>query len=137
MANKWYQNGLQFECTQCGKCCSGEPGHVWVNDEEIDAMAQTLEMDVDAFRRKFVRQVGRYESLVEYPDGDCIFLDPETRHCLVYNSRPVQCRTWPFWDSNLKSREAWEDACSVCPGAGQGQLYTIEHIEESRRQRRV
>ena len=36
----WFQDGLHFECTQCGKCCTGEPGFVWVNDEEIDKLAK-------------------------------------------------------------------------------------------------
>jgi Fe-S-cluster containining protein len=48
----------------------------------------------------------------------------------VYEDRPRQCRTWPFWDSNLKSPEAWLRACDVCPGSGQGKLYSIELIQE-------
>ena len=28
----WYSEGLRFECTQCGACCSGEPGYVWVDE---------------------------------------------------------------------------------------------------------
>ncbi len=35
----WYQDGLAFTCTQCGKCCTGDPGFVWVTDEEIAALA--------------------------------------------------------------------------------------------------
>ncbi len=93
----WYADGLRFTCTQCGACCSGEPGHVWVEQEEIDAMAEEMGLEVEVFERKFVRQVGPDRSLVEYPDGDCILLDPKTRHCTVYEARPIQCRTWPFW----------------------------------------
>ena len=29
--------GLRFECTQCGDCCTGAPGYVWVNKAEISA----------------------------------------------------------------------------------------------------
>lgn len=137
MAERWYRDGLRFECTQCGGCCSGEPGYVWVNAEEISAIAQTLELDEDAFRQKFVRKVGARFSLIEYPDGDCIFLDPKTRGCLVYAARPIQCRTWPFWSSNVKSKKDWQATCSVCPGAGVGELFSIEQIDEARRQKRV
>jgi Fe-S-cluster containining protein len=133
MTAKWYRDGLRFECTQCGHCCSGAPGFVWVNDDEIAQMAAAMEMEVDSFSHKFVRQVGNYRSLVEYPDGDCIFLDPQTRGCMVYQARPIQCRTWPFWSSNLNSRRAWGETCRVCPGAGTGQLYTLEQIEVARR----
>ena len=45
MKGEWYHEGLRFECTQCGKCCSGAPGFVWVDDGEVAAMAQVMEME--------------------------------------------------------------------------------------------
>ena len=133
MANApWYREGLAFECTGCGDCCSGSPGFVWVDDLEIAALADEMEMSIDAFERKFVRQVGIQRSLVEYPDGDCIFLDPHTRKCTVYRARPTQCRTWPFWNSNLRSREDWQETCQICPGSGSGRLYSFQEIEVRR-----
>ncbi len=139
MAKKtpWYRDGLQFECTQCGVCCSGAPGFVWVNAAEIKEMARVMEMTDADFRHKFVRNEGSRHSLVEYPDGDCIFLDPKTRGCMVYEARPIQCRTWPFWTSNVQSKRAWEETCKECPGAGQGKLYDLEHIESERKRKRV
>ena len=141
MANKtskhWYQEGLRFECTQCGLCCSGEPGYVWVEPDEIQAMADAMDMTVEAFESDFVRKVGAQKSLREYPDGDCILLDPEKRTCLVYKARPTQCRTWPFWDSNLESKKAWKETCEECPGAGKGKLYTFEQIEVQRKAKPV
>lgn len=137
MSEPWYKDGLKFECTQCGKCCSGAPGFVWVDDDEVAAMAKGMAIEEAEFRNKFVRREGVRDSLVEYPDGDCIFLDPESRHCLVYDVRPIQCRTWPFWDSNLSNRLAWEETCLVCPGAGKGKLYSIEQIEFARDQKSV
>ncbi|QDT07225.1 Flagellin N-methylase [Rubripirellula lacrimiformis] len=133
----WYSDGLQFECTQCGACCSGEPGYVWVNDDEIQAMADEMELDIDTFSHRFVRQVGNQQSLVEYPDGDCILLDPDTRKCSVYASRPIQCRTWPFWDSTLEKPRDWEETCAVCPGAGTGKLYSFDQIEIQRKKKSV
>jgi Fe-S-cluster containining protein len=137
MAGKrWYSSGLRFECTQCGDCCTGAPGHVWVDAEEIAALAAAVgEEDVEEFERKFVRRVGARKSLKELPqaDYDCIFLDSTTRRCLVYDARPKQCRTWPFWDSNLKTPEDWENAAEVCPGCNKGRLYEIEKIETQRK----
>jgi hypothetical protein len=89
------------------------------------------------FRRKFVRREGGRLSLVEYPDGDCILLDPETRKCMAYSARPIQCRTWPFWKSNLTSERTWDDTCEECPGAGKGQLYSLDEIEVQRKKKRV
>ncbi|MEM8670872.1 MAG: YkgJ family cysteine cluster protein [Planctomycetota bacterium] len=133
----WYADGLRFTCTQCGDCCSGEPGYVWVDEDEIAAMAGQLKMEIDAFEQKYIRLVGRDKSLIEYSDGDCILLDRESRKCKVYHDRPIQCRTWPFWDSTLKSKRAWKQTCEVCPGSGTGRLYTFEEIEASRKEKSV
>ncbi len=135
--NPWYRDGLKFECTGCGDCCSGDPGFVWVNDDEIAALAAEMSLSVDAFEQRFIRQVGKDKSLIEYPDGDCIFLEPESRKCLVYAARPVQCRTWPFWDSNLGRKKDWEAARRACPGCGTGQLYSFDEIEIRRKSRAV
>ncbi len=133
----WYQNGLRFQCTQCGDCCTGTPGYVWVNKEEISALADQVGEDVDRFEHLYVRKVGIRKSLKEFPNGDCVFFDSQARRCTVYQARPRQCRTWPFWDSNLKSPESWQQTCEVCPGSGKGQLYSIETIEAQRKQVRV
>lgn len=136
-ASPWYRDGLPFACTQCGACCSGEPGYVWVDRNEIKAIAFELGMDATTFQRKYVRQVGGRKSLLEYPDGDCILLDRETRRCKVYRARPVQCRTWPFWDSNVATERDWETTRQVCPGAGNGRVYSLAEIEQARKQRKL
>ena len=135
--SRWYEDGLRFECTQCGACCSGEPGYVWVNLDEIRAMAGALEMEEAQFRSKYVRRVGSRFSLVEHENGDCALLDPDSRGCKVYDARPTQCRTWPFWPSNLATQRAWRETCEECPGAGKGRLYSLEEIEVERKKKRV
>lgn len=137
MSSPWYRDGLRFTCTGCGDCCSGEPGFVWVDEQEIAAMASHLQVSISEFERQFVRQEREGKSLVEYPDGDCIFLEPETRKCIVYAARPTQCRTWPFWNSNLQSKRTWRETCKVCPGSGEGQLYSLEEIETERKKKDV
>lgn len=133
-SSPWYAEGLRFECTQCGRCCGGAPGFVWVNAAEIAAMAEEQGAEnVAAFEADFVRKVGVRKSLREFENGDCVFLHPEKRTCTLYSSRPRQCRTWPFWDSNLKTEADWEHTCEVCPGAGKGKLYSLEAIETQRK----
>jgi Fe-S-cluster containining protein len=129
-AEPWYADGLRFTCTGCGNCCTGGPGYVWVNQAEIDALAARLGIAVGEFERKYVRQVGIRRTLAELKNYDCVFLDAKTRHCTVYEDRPRQCRTWPFWDSNLASPEAWQRTCEACPGSGRGKLYSLETIQE-------
>jgi hypothetical protein len=101
---------------------------VWVNKSEIEALAAKLGIGVGLFEEKYVRQVGMRKSLVEYPNGDCVFFDGQRRTCTVYDARPRQCRTWPFWESNVRTPEAWAQTCDVCPGSGQGNLVSVEQI---------
>jgi uncharacterized protein len=133
----WYHEGLRFKCTQCGNCCTGAPGYVWVNQEEIAQLAAVVGEDVERFEKLYARKVGIRKSLVEFPNGDCVFFDGETRRCTVYSARPRQCRTWPFWDSNLRSEADWEETCRVCPGSGHGKLHQIEQIEAQRKVMRI
>ena len=129
----WYHEGLKFKCTQCGDCCTGAPGFVWVNREEVVNLAREVgEEDVEKFEDLYVRKIGIRKSLKEFPSGDCVFFDSESRKCTVYGARPRQCRTWPFWDSNLRSPETWKATCEVCPGSGKGKLYQITEIESQR-----
>jgi hypothetical protein len=123
----WFKDGLSFACTQCGKCCTGAPGYVWVNREEVAALARRLKLSEAAFEEKYTRTEGSRRTLVEKPNYDCIFYDRAVG-CTVYEDRPRQCRTWPFWDSNLKTPKTWEATCQICPGSGTGRLYTVEEI---------
>ncbi len=133
----WYSDGLQFECSQCGDCCTGAPGFVWVTQAEIDALASEMEMDNEAFEETYVRKIGARRSLREFPNGDCVFFDTDSKGCAVYEARPVQCRTWPFWDSNLESKKAWKETCKECPGSGAGRVYSLEEIEQQRGQIKI
>jgi Fe-S-cluster containining protein len=126
----WYKDGLGFQCTQCGDCCTGAAGYVWVNKEEIATLAQLVGVPVDEFEAKYVRSVGVRKSLVEFDNGDCVFFDGKARKCTVYSARPRQCRTWPFWNSNLRTEETWRETCNVCPGSGKGPLVPLERIQE-------
>src|SRR6185295_3846657 len=93
----WYKKGLNFKCTECGQCCTGGPGFVWVTEEEIAAMADLLQISVKDFKIKYVRKRGKRQSLNERKSDNfaCVFL--KDKKCLVYKARPEQCRTFPWW----------------------------------------
>lgn len=126
----WYAEGLRFTCTQCGDCCTGAPGFVWVDDDEIADLARHVGLSVVAFTKKYVRRVSDRLSLVEKPGGDCIFWD-KAAGCTVYPARPTQCRTWPFWPENVETRAEWDRVCSICPGAGKGKRHSLVEIQEA------
>ena len=52
---EWYADGLRFQCTGCGNCCTGPPGTVWFTEEEGRAIAASLGLDEATFLRRFVR----------------------------------------------------------------------------------
>lgn len=127
MSDPWYKDGLRFQCTRCGNCCTGPPGYVWVTPEEMAAIAEHRGESLDQIQALFTRLVGRRRSLKEKANGDCVFYNRQ-EGCTIYPVRPRQCRTWPFWESNVVTRESWERTCQVCPGSGQGELIPAEEI---------
>ena len=133
----WFQEGLRFGCRQCGRCCTGEPGFVWVTDGEIARIAQEVGLPKIIFENQFVRRVHGHKSLTEFPNGDCVLFNPETRGCRVYESRPVQCRTWPFWPQNIDLPNSWKKTAKFCKGCNnpKGRLYSVDEILEQRDQK--
>jgi len=130
----WYAAGLAFECARCGNCCAGPiEGYVWVSPADIAAIARDLGISQAEVSKKYVRRVGRRFSLIERDgNNDCIFLVGDGqggRQCRIYRVRPTQCRTWPFWKSNLRSPASWAAAGMRCPGINTGPLVTSDEIE--------
>jgi hypothetical protein len=95
------------------------------------AIAGHIGLSAPEFRRTYVRSLWRGLSLREKSNYDCILLDGQGR-CIAYELRPLQCRTWPFWPSNLRNPGAWQEAASRCPGIGRGPLIPCEEIEAIR-----
>lgn len=132
-------SGLRFQCTMCGNCCSGPEGYVLVTDDEIAALAARRGLSSDYFRQHYTHLTSEGRSLIERttPNGqDCVFLDrntiPGKAVCSVYEDRPKQCRTWPFWTSVIKSKAAWERAKRICPGIDKGPVHGLVQIRIAR-----
>jgi Fe-S-cluster containining protein len=123
----WYKDGLRFTCTQCGKCCTGEPGVVWVTDDELAAIAAYIKESAEVVRKVYTGKARGRTTLREKANGDCVFYDRK-KGCTVYPVRPPQCRTWPFWESNLETPEDWAETERACPGSGEGELIPLEEI---------
>ena len=127
MPKIWYaEKGLKFECQGCGGCCEGPGGYVWVNEEEIKALAVAKQMTEEAFCKRYVRIVFDHPALIDNARGDCIFL--EEKRCAVYESRPRQCRTFPWWPELLRSENAWKNNNYSCPGMNKGKNHSAEEI---------
>lgn len=130
----WYMFGLAFECQGCGRCCAGpEEGYIWLNDEEVVAIAKFLGIAETEMRDKHVRRVsGRLSLREKKPSRDCVFLESDDqghRKCSIYSVRPMQCRTWPYWPQNLTQPESWARAGMRCPGINCGEVLSFNEIE--------
>ncbi|MEW6071993.1 MAG: YkgJ family cysteine cluster protein [Planctomycetota bacterium] len=127
----WYAAGLRFECQRTGNCCTGDPGTVRLAPAEIEALARRLGLERPAFEVIYTRRLpSGMVSLRERPNGDCV-LYAAAAGCQVYPERPRQCRTWPFWRSNLQSRAHWERAARACPGMNRGPFVAAERIRRT------
>ena len=127
-AAPWYAQGLRFQCTRCGNCCTGPPGTVRVSDAEIERLAARLEMSDAEFRAVYTGELrGGDISLRERSDGSCVFHEPGDC-CNVYRERSRQCRSWPFWGSVVHSHERWSEESADCPGMNRGPLHDAAAI---------
>jgi uncharacterized protein len=101
-----------FACRQCGACCR-VPGHVLLQAGEADAIAGFLGLASADFIARYTALAANRAglSLVEQPEGACVFLNDRNR-CSIEAVKPEQCRTFP---------QAWRfaDAERTCPGLAQ------------------
>ena len=115
---KFYEKGLSFQCQGSGKCCvsRGEYGFVYLTLKDRRLMAKHLGLSVGEFKKRFCAQTDGVWHLIQ-PEGteDCLFL--KNKRCEVYEARPTQCRTWPFWPENMNPRAWKRDVVAFCPGA--------------------
>ena len=123
--------GLRFECTECGDCCKvrGEYAHVYLNDDEVRGLAALLQMRGYAFRRKYTYRDALGWTELFFESDHCVFLDADSGRCGVYEARPTQCRTYPFWRSLMREGRWLDEAARYCEGVGKGRLYAVEEVE--------
>ncbi len=126
----WWAEGLKFECQGSGKCCTshGEFGFVFLTKNDRKLMAKHLGLTTRQFISKYCEKTSGQWHLIERKDNpDCLFL--KSKRCGVYEARPVQCRTWPFWPEVMNPKSWKKEVASFCPGVGKGRLWSSEEIE--------
>jgi len=124
---KFWQDGIRFECQGTGKCCTsrGSYGYVYLTLEDRRRLARQFELSTVAFTKRYCTKTDGHFHLKGFQES-CQFLNG--RSCLVYEARPAQCRTWPFWPENMTSRAWSKEVLAFCPGVGKGKLYTEVEI---------
>ncbi len=137
MEDVFYKDGLHFECRRCSNCCRYEPGFVFLSYHDLKRLEYATSLSRAECVSRYCRGIyihGTYRlSLIEKDNYDCIFWSEEG--CLVYEHRPLQCRSYPFWPEYLENRRSWNSLQSSCPGVNRGRLHSFEEIEEWLRRR--
>ncbi len=125
----WWKAGLPFSCQQSGKCCHqrGGYGYVYVNPTERQRLAEHFGLSLGAFNRKYTVSEEDGSRILRFVDRACVFL--EDGLCSVHENKPVQCRTWPFWEELLESPETYaREVKSFCPGSHSGPVVAASEI---------
>jgi len=132
----FYAQGLRFSCVRCSTCCRFESGFVFLSRKDASLLCDALNVGEKEFTETYCRWIRSEKeayllSLKEKSNRDCIFWSAEPREgCVVYNSRPIQCRSFPFWESVLNEKSSWDMTAKSCPGMGSGTLYSQNSIEK-------
>ena len=121
----FFDQGVRFECRRCGACCTGDPGTIYVDRDEISRIDEYLSVRVSVFIDAHLFPIKQGHSIREHSDGRCLFYDSG---CTIYSVRPNQCRTFPFWFENLRSLKNWRRTSKECPGIGFGSRYSKVQI---------
>jgi len=103
-------------CGTCeGNCCIGESGNIWINKQEIENLSKHLSMNLDELRTKYLEKRGYKYSLKEVQlskdNYACVFFNLEKKQCSIYEVRPIQCITFPFWDYFIDNKEEVKNEC--------------------------
>lgn len=131
MAKKWWEKGVRFQCQGSGKCCMfrNSYGYVYLTKGDRRRFAKFFGISTLKFTKNYCDQEdGKFFLREETQSSNCRFL--EGTRCSVYEARPTQCRTWPFWPENM-NQKAWnKEITQFCPGAGKGRLWSRQEIEQ-------
>tara|TARA_Y100001970_G_C14108227_1_gene789385 strand:+ start:803 stop:1240 length:438 start_codon:yes stop_codon:yes gene_type:complete len=125
------KKGIKFQCQGSGNCCvsRGSYGFVYLSKNDVNRLAHFINLKTKDFIEKYCDYTNGFLHLKENnANGDCQFL--KDKKCSVYRARPIQCRTWPFWNENLNAKNWNNNISKFCPGIGKGKIYSKEEINK-------
>ena len=123
------RHDLRFECTRCGRCCTGGADrYVYVSELEAEKIRHVLGVGRKWFRQRYSRQLEDGDLVLQSCADRCIFLQQDGG-CRVYEARPAQCSSYPFWPEIVKTSAAWQREGRRCEGIGRGNVIPRSVIE--------
>ncbi len=131
---------MRFECQEScgGKCCKpqwdGKAGFVYLTKQDIEKLSAYLQQPIENYAEqgyftftRFMDKLSRQWYLKGGGEKACQFL--VEGKCSIYEARPLQCRTFPFWPE-LTHKGEYIGLKKHCPGIGKGKHQTNALLEE-------
>ena len=132
MTKKIYSKGMRFQCQKSSNCCvsRGSYGFVYLSKKDILRLSIYTDLSIKDFIKLYCEKTYGFVHFKERrKNSECQFL--EKKRCSIYKARPTQCRTWPFWSENMKTKIWNEEIRSFCPGIGKGKIIQQSQIEKN------
>lgn len=116
---------MNFKCQQTGRCCvaRGNIGFVFLTKKDIDRLVLHTGIPADQLAKRSRFEYTRFSKApveawhLSKSEDQCRFL--KGKQCSVYEARPTQCRTYPYWPENMNA-ERWAEEGKFCAGIGKG-----------------
>lgn len=131
MPHWWEKETIRFECQKgCIQCCT-RPGWVYFDKEDVQNAAAFLGLPPSTFKTRYrLRPFGPGNWEMEVGEQQpCPFLNEQG--CSIHPVKPKQCRTFPFWGENLRTRRDWNKTGEHCPGIGEGPAWSSRLIRDN------
>lgn len=106
-------NSIQFTCLQCGECC--KVGFIYLKKGEAEKIASHLNLSLREFKKQHTRYLFLQGRVMKWDDNSaCPFI--KDNKCGIYEARPSQCATWPYWTRLEQSEYELNRAKEYCKG---------------------
>lgn len=104
---------INFICKKCGNCC--RRGFVYIAENDIKNISLFLKISTIEFIKNYTENILWLGKVLKFKDAKCVFLSKDNL-CLIYDVRPVQCRTFPEWEWIIKKQNWQEEIKEFCKG---------------------
>lgn len=130
---------MKFQCQEScgGKCCKpmwdGKSGYVYLTKNDRIRLSAFLGQPISEFaellRFAFTRftKIESTQWVLKSGGKQCRFL--QDGKCTVYEAKPTQCSSFPFWPE-LMVNESYKELKAYCPGIGEGEEVTHHLLNE-------
>ncbi len=101
---------VNYVCQRCTACCKW-PGDVRIEDKDIAAISNFLDLPEEEFLSRFTRLRSNRTgiSLLEKANHECVML--EDGGCRIHPVKPSQCAGFP----NKWNFPGWRQVCEAIP----------------------